>query len=79
MYTNRYPYMYIIRVPDLIEWCSDVHAPVLLCSGEKCFGQHFSQVYIIWIRASNRFELKFNDRYTFWSRVTVKNLVSIGQ
>ena len=42
--------------------CSDVHLWTLLCLGDTCFGQNFSQIYRIWIRASNRFELRFSDR-----------------
>ena len=46
-----------------VTWCSDVHVWVLLYSVENVFGQHFSQTDRIWIRASNRFELRFSDRY----------------
>ena len=51
----------------------------LLCSGDTCFGQHFSQIDRIWIRDSNRFEPRFSDRYTFWSGVKIKISVTAGQ
>ena len=39
----------------------------------------FSQIHRIWIRAANWFERRFGDKYTFWSRVKVKNSKSPGE
>ena len=50
-----------------ITGCSDIHVCVWLCLGDKCNGLYIVK-YRIWIRATNRFELRFSDRNTFWCR-----------